>query len=290
MPPTRNNGRITRLVIDLIVAVYLAFTAGLLVQFRNAIEPWFWLVVLHVTLITGIIALQRVQKLQTPVIGFIRDWYPVFLVSPLFKEVELLATVVGNWSLTGHIQELESLIFGVQWSLQLSEVLPYPLVSEYLHFCYISYILLLPLVGGIWYFGQRWAEFDRLILLAITTYLLSYLFFIFFPVDSPFYLVPPPGEPLAGHFFYELVHWVSSRGGARGGAFPSSHVSVSIVVWLTAFRYDRRLAYLLLPIVLGIAVATVYGRFHYVLDVVAGGLLAIVILLIHRFIESLQAR
>ena len=86
-------------------------------------------------------------------------------------------------------------------------------------------------------------------------------------MDSPFYLYEPIGEPLAGNFFYELVHLMARQGGARGGAFPSSHVSVSTVVLLMVWYHDRRLGYFLAPIVAGIYVATVYGRFHYALDV-----------------------
>ena len=43
-----------------------------------------------------------------------------------------------------------------------------------------------------------------------------------------------------------------------------------VVLWLVAFRYQRRLAILLTPMITGLIVATVYGRFHYVLDTIAG--------------------
>ena len=103
----------------------------------------------------------------------------------------------------------------------------------------------------------------------------SYLFYMFFPVDSPFYLAPDLAEPLTGNFFYELVHFVSDRGGARGGAFPSSHVSVSVTVWLVVWFRARRWAYLLTPVTVGLIFATVYGRFHYVLDSIVGLALAL---------------
>jgi membrane-associated phospholipid phosphatase len=47
-------------------------------------------------------------------------------------------------------------------------------------------------------------------------------------------------------------------------------VSGAIVMMLVAWRHQRRLAYLLAPIIVGLMVATVYGRFHYVLDTAAG--------------------
>ena len=106
---------------------------------------------------------------------------------------------------------------------------------------------------------------------------------------TPFYLVPPPGEPLAGHTFYDLVHFVSDRGGARGGAFPSSHVSVSTVILLVTLERQPRWLVWLLPVYLGLVLATIYGRFHYVLDIVAGLLLALVIVAGYRFLGRNEA-
>jgi membrane-associated phospholipid phosphatase len=108
------------------------------------------------------------------------------------------------------------------------------------------------------------------------------VFFILLPVDSPYYLSPRLGRPLAGHLFFDLAHEVSARGGARGGAFPSAHVSGTVLVTLVAWRYQRPLAYLLVPFTLGVMVATVYGRFHYVLDALAGAGLSAVVFAAYR--------
>ena len=128
------------------------------------------------------------------------------------------------------------------------------------------------------------AAFGELLLLLSTVLLGSYLFFILLPVDSPYYLSPRLGPPLSGHFFFDLVHQMSARGGARGGAFPSAHVSGAVVVSLVAWRHQRRLAYLLVLITGSVMMATVYGRFHYVLDTIAGAALAIAVVVAYRFL------
>jgi membrane-associated phospholipid phosphatase len=63
-------------------------------------------------------------------------------------------------------------------------------------------------------------------------------------------------------------------------------VSASIIVLVVAWKRQRQLAYLLLPIVLGVIVATVYGRFHYVLDTIAGLALGIMITALYLGLES----
>ena len=56
-------------------------------------------------------------------------------------------------------------------------------------------------------------------------------------------------------------------------------------MWLVAWTRDRHLALWLTPLVAGILVATVYGRFHYVLDVIAGVLLAVAIFATYRWVR-----
>ena len=52
---------------------------------------------------------------------------------------------------------------------------------------------------------------------------------------------------------------------------------------LVAWRHQRRLAYPLFPFTGSPTIATVYGRFHYVLDTLAGAALAIVVVLGSRY-------
>jgi membrane-associated phospholipid phosphatase len=56
--------------------------------------------------------------------------------------------------------------------------------------------------------------------------------------------------------------------------FPSLHVGISFVVWLYAFRNSRKLFWILSPLVLSLFVSTIYLRYHYLIDVVAGLVLA----------------
>ena len=180
-----------------------------------------------------------------------RDWYPLVLFPVLYPEVEVLAAVMGDWRLTGTVAAAEAALFGGHPSLYLSERLPFVPLSEFLHPGFLAYVVVIPAVAAWWYFrGRRGAFHDLVLLLAAVMYG-SYLFFILFPVDSPYYRFDCLAAPLAGNPFFDLVHGMSARGGARGGAFPSAHVSGALVVVLVAWRHQRRLAVALVPIVAG---------------------------------------
>jgi len=266
-----------RAATDGVVSVYLVATAFLLLIAPD--KPAWWGVVPAAHLgVVALIWLARTRKgPRSRLFTVLRDWYPVFLMPPLFKEVEFLARRLGDWRLTAVVQKWDLAIFRADWSLELSRSFPWVALSELLHFSYFAYLLLVPAIGARWYLAGCRRAFGELVFLVVVTAYASYLFFVLFPVDSPFYLQPPPGKPFDGYPFYNLVHIVSGHGGARGGAFPSAHVSITTAVWLAALRNDRRLAGWLLPVAFGIFVATVYGRFHYVLDVFAGWTLALLV-------------
>lgn len=259
-----------------LTASYLAITAALIAMLGNTVPRRGWLIVAHLTLSGSLLLLNRVGP-AAGILRVIRDWHPVMLFPLLYKEVELLAPGMGDWRLTAAIPAWESALFAGQPSLYLSERLSFVPLSEYLHFSYLSYVIVIPAVTAYWYVSGRRAAFGELLLMLSTVLLGSYLFFILLPVESPYYLSERLGPPLSGHFFFDLVHQMSARGGARGGAFPSAHVSGAVVVSLVAWRHQRRLAYLLVPLTGSLMIATVYGRFHYVLDALAGAALAIIV-------------
>jgi len=271
---------------DELTAGYLLVTASLMVLFREQVAHWSFLFCLHLTTAALLLWLRSLSGPSRCFWKFLHDWYPVMVFPLFYKEVEFLAASFGDWGLTEPIRSLEANLFQGHPSLYLSEQWNWVPLSEYLHFCYFSFMVMLPVVGGYWYGRGQMLAFRELLFLVCVAFYGSYLFFILFPVDSPFYLADPPQGPIADYFFFNLVHEISSRGGARGGAFPSTHASASIIVLVVAWKRQRRLAYLLLPMVLGVMVATVYGRFHYVLDTIAGLALGIAITSVYLGIES----
>jgi len=264
---------------------YLTTTALLIGVLGRALPDWPLRVAAHLVASAGLLVLLRPHPLPRMLV-VIRDWHPLALFPLLYREVEVLAGAFGNWRLTATVAATEAALFGGHPSLYLSERLPFVPLSEFLHFCYLAYVVVIPAVAAWWYFAGRRAAFHELLLLLAAVMYASYLFFILFPVDSPYYRFDRLAAPLAGHPFFDLVHAMSARGGARGGAFPSAHVSGAMVLLLVAWRHQRRLAIGLLPIVLGLIAATVYGRFHYAVDAIAGIGLALTVVGLHRIAAS----
>ena len=58
-------------------------------------------------------------------------------------------------------------------------------------------------------------------------------------------------------------------------AFPSGHTAITVLTLYYAFKYNKSYAYILIPITILMVISTVYLRYHYVIDVIAGLLLVV---------------
>jgi membrane-associated phospholipid phosphatase len=136
---------------------------------------------------------------------------------------------------------------------------------------YFSYYLIVPRGPLILWARQKTADFQLVVLSVSLGFFMSYVLFLLYPVEGPRYHIPHLHPPAAeGPLFYQLVKFVIDKGAIHGGCMPSSHVAVAVLVLMCLFRGARTWFWILLPFVLGLAVGTVYGRFHYVSDVIVG--------------------
>jgi hypothetical protein len=93
-----------------LTASYLAITAALVAILGHAVPGRAWLVAAHLGLSGSLLFLNRAAA-SAGIRRVIRDWHPLILFPLLYKEVELLAAVIGDWRLTAVIPAWESALF-----------------------------------------------------------------------------------------------------------------------------------------------------------------------------------
>ena len=112
-----------------LTASYLAITAALIAILGKSVPGRVWLVAVHLTLAGSLLILNRARP-SSGILRVIRDWHPLPLFPLLYKEVEVLAAVIGDWRLTAAIPAWESALFAGQPSLYLSERLAFVPLSD----------------------------------------------------------------------------------------------------------------------------------------------------------------
>ena len=174
-------------------------------------------------------------------------------------------------------------------------------VSEPLNLGYFFYYPMM-LIVVLWYFIFRYDLLEKISFVIITSFFIYYFIYIFLPVAGPQFYFPAigadnvaqgvfpaigdyfnhhrellPGPGYEHGFFYSLVESSQQVGERPTAAFPSSHVGISTILMIMAWRGSRRLFVCLMPFYLLLCGATVYIQAHYLIDAIAGFLSAFVL-------------
>jgi len=262
----------------------------------RSIPIWPLLLAGHAVGIGLIHALIRLHAARpsSRLLDFLRHFYPLLLYTGLYRETGSLNHVLISGFLDPFFIRLEARIFGIQPSLAFMDSLPWPAVSELFYAAYFSYYVMVGGVGLALFYRNRQQFFHYVSVISFLFYA-CYFIYIFMPVvgpriffcEIPGYQLPADVQPAVGvvfpagvkaGVFYQIMAWIYDALEAPGAAFPSSHVAVAIgTVWFS-FRYLRAIRWPHLVVVVLLCLATIYCRYHYVVDVMAGGLTAAVLL------------
>lgn len=255
--------RVTR-VADVLVVAYLVATVAPMAMYARATSHSLPLVA-HLLALIGSVA---VLTARWPWARSVREWLPLIAGPFLYIELRWLIVGFGIPHADARVQGWESVLFAGNPSATWAPAMPVRWMSELLHAAYASYYLLIYLPPAVLYIRRRRADFAATLLALTFVYGLCFLTYLFFPVDGPRYLLGPaaaPDGPMRT-FVLQLLH----AGSSRGTAFPSSHVAASVVASLAALRFQRPVGMAVSTMTVGLALATVYGGFHYAVDALAG--------------------
>ncbi|MDR0972857.1 MAG: phosphatase PAP2 family protein [Prevotellaceae bacterium] len=218
-------------------------------------------------------------------------WYPdTFEFNRLAPNLDYLFASAEQW------------LFNGQPSVNFSHRFPSIWISEPLNLGYFFYYPMIILVG-MYYFLFRYDLFAKIAFVLVGCFFVYYIIYIIIPCAGPQFYFPVIGEwnvehgifpPIGNYFdrnsqvllmpeynrgvFYNLVKLSQQVGERPTAAFPSSHVGISTILMIMAWRANRhrhRLFFFLLPFYVLLCTATVYIQAHYLIDSLVGFLSAI---------------
>ena len=150
---------------------------------------------------------------------------------------------------------------------------------------YLGYMSYYPLVGVVtlYYFFCRSSEFDRTVFVILGSFFLYYLVFVFLPVTGPQYYYLAVGMdniangvfPNVNDYFVTHMEALPMGGNSDGFLYQSFVDGHTAGERPTAAFPSRRLTLFILPFFILMTLATVYIRAHYLIDVFAGWVSAV---------------
>jgi membrane-associated phospholipid phosphatase len=258
-------------VFEWITFLYLAWLQTILLLFHRNVAHAAPLFAIHSAVAIGIICLARAAaRTKSGIVRFARDWYPLPLYIGFFEELERLVHAIFPGWFDRWLIEFDYNFAGIHPSVWLARFAS-PAMNEFMQFSYMTYFLYLVLLPAILYANKdRLAYWTVMVSTAVAHYSV-YVIALLLPVQSPYHaLASLQTKPLTGGWCTATIDFIERFARVHGAAFPSAHVAGSMVALLAAYRYRRWLFWVTLPFFVSMCVATVYGRYHYVADVLAG--------------------
>jgi membrane-associated phospholipid phosphatase len=290
--------------VDYATQAYIALVALLILFFHNGTVPnWplllgahaACLVLVHLLIQAHARAMSTRPTAALSLLDFLRHFYPVLLYTAFFVETGSLNRMFFKDYLDPVVALWEQHLFGCQPSVLFMEKLPWLIVSELFYICYFSYYVMIAGVGLALFLRNRRQFFHYVSVVSFLFYV-CYLIYIVLPVigsraffrQVEGYTLPAATQQLAvtdaypqavqAGIFFHLMKWIYRVFEAPGAAFPSSHVAVALCTVFFSFRYLRPIRYYHLAVAVLLCVSTVYCRYHYVVDVLAGLVTAAVLI------------
>jgi membrane-associated phospholipid phosphatase len=197
--------------------------------------------------------------------------FPVICVLLIFDSLEWVVHYINPEDIDPLLIRLDYLIFGNHPTIMLERIM-HPLLTDMLQIAYSTYYFI-PVSFGIILISKREKEeFNRSLFLILFCFYLSYLGYILFPALGPRFTIDHlQTQELQGFFVAEPIQNLLNRlEGIKRDAFPSGHTAVVCTVLYCAYRFEKRFFRICLPVVAALIFSTVYCRYHYVVDVIAG--------------------
>jgi len=263
---------------DLVILAYQAIVAALiLATWTRHDRPALYLG-MNLALMATTVGLARLEAWRpSKLTMFLHAWWPVAAVPLSFKEVAWVVPGVQPFADRAWDVKLnawDEWLFGDTSGFFRS--IAWAPAADVLTIGYWSYFPLSIILGGALYRPADLRPFRQAVTVLLVGWFISYLGYYAIPAVGPHHAVDGGfrSAELSGVLWAGAFHnLLMTLEGTIPDAFPSGHALIAMLVLVLSWRLHRKVFWWLLPFSSGLVLATMYLRYHYIVDVLAAAVL-----------------
>ncbi len=221
--------------------------------------------------------------------------YPVIFLFTMFETFYMILPYFNPHTYDNLLNNIDFKLLGTYPTIWI-EQFHNPFFTDILYLLYLFYFPM-PLFLLIYLYNKKkHFTLDKIVTTYLTTYYTSYIIYFFIPAMGPRFnetlIQLQHFKHLNGVIFAipirELINYLEPN---KFDAFPSLHSAIVTTTMLSTYYYNKKLFKIFLPIAIGIFIALVYCRYHYVIDIIVGFILSVSIFYIwHYFYDKIRIK
>jgi membrane-associated phospholipid phosphatase len=252
-----------------VLAVYFAYVTALSVILPVQSGIPVRTIIVNTLLLCSYAVLLRFR--DSIVVEHLRNWIPLALMLLAYKEV--------GWLAPSHYHRLEQSwivwdrLLLREWRLRNVIESAGPLFPAILELCYVLVYALPAFSMSMLYVFRKSRDAECLLVVYLLGLFLSYVQFPYWPSEPPRIVFLGEDAPAVDTVVRQFNHWILGGYGIHTSVFPSAHVSGAFAAAFALKRILGERPWLYRGVFVYatlVAIATVYGRYHYAADAVAG--------------------
>lgn len=289
------------LPVDFIVIVFCLFLSIINLIFLSKVPLW------HIHILSNFIIIEFIlltvykgMKTQNFIWKQLHLWYLVPLIFIFFKELYGMVDPIRGIIYDDILILIDRFIFRFNPTVELYKIAN-PYLTELLQIVYGTFFFL-PVILGIELIRQKKSdEFNYSAFIIVYGFVLSYIGYIIVPAIGPRFTLhnfETNNLELPGLFVTDFLREIVNSGESipagtlnpalivQRDVFPSGHTQMTLLVMFLSVKFGSKLKWFFIINGSLLIFATVYLRYHYVVDLIGGLLFMIFTLWSGRYIYN----
>ena len=214
-------------------------------------------------------------------VNWLRTFNPLIIIPTNFHELHYLVHNVNPVDFDELLIRIDHALFGVHPTVWL-EHFSHPVIVEYLQIVYATFYFLPVILVLILCKRKEREGVNFFIYIIVLGFYISYMTYFLVPAIGPrFTLNHLQMNPVTGLWATQaIIDTLNFLEDIQRDAFPSGHTEMTILTMIYAWRFSKKYFWVLSIIGSSMIISTVFLRYHYVIDIIAGALLAYIVYLI----------
>jgi membrane-associated phospholipid phosphatase len=272
---------------DLVVIIFYLFLTILNLIYHSRIIEWPVLILINFAVISFVVSVAYLDDSGKRKFWFqVHYWYLAPLILLTFKELYLMIKPIRGMDFDYVLINVDRFIFGTDPTKVLLKIAN-PFLTEILQIAYSSFYLLPIILGINLMMHNRRTALDFSVFSVVYGFFLSYYGYFLLPAIGPRFTLHNfnnLNNELPGLFLTNFLREIINLGESipsgtpnpadivQRDVFPSGHTEMTLIVMYLSYKFKAKSRYFLIPIGTLLIIATVYMRYHYVIDLIGGAL------------------